>query len=173
MRRDLVEWLIGHEAAHAVLHSALVRRHRPLHFSGISSPVEYQADAFVANMASGLAPIAVRFKVMLGEFIQQEYRRTYRRVHPEDSGTSSGRILPLIDRLEVRSEAYEMPLLVRALRLMTVLSERQAEEDGVANYGVKGDRVLIVDAFHCPPTYAPVAVPSFSCAGAEGLLHGA
>lgn len=158
LKANFLTWLIGHEAAHAVLHSALVRRRHPLHFDGVSSPVEYEADAFVANMVSDLAPIAVRFKVMLGEFIQQEYRRTYRRLHPEDPGAASDRALPLIGRLEVQADAYQVPLLVRALHLMTVLSDRQSEEgDGVANYGVKDGRVLIVDAYHGPTAYAPVA----------------
>jgi hypothetical protein len=160
LQQSFLIWLIGHEVAHAVLHrDQVVRDGSAKHFDLIYDERERQADTFVAHEVVADAALAPNFKVLLGEFIQQEFRRVYWQQHgprPDSLSVQADRAL-LSQPLLVQYDRYHVPILLRSLRVMQAIYAQAPDINETAYYAVMDSGVVVVDAIAPGSLYNSVA----------------
>jgi len=149
LKQNFLIWLIGHEIGHAILHKTVItRQSEQLHFDLNYDDHEKEADMFVARNVVTSPALGVHFRVLLGEFIQQEFRSLYRIQHPEESKQlteSEDRRLVLERKIIVDYSRYSLPVILRAMRLMEVISLDSATNER-AQYGIIEGKVILMDS---------------------------
>ena len=128
MKSSFLVWFIGHEIGHAIKHhDYVVDTQRYVHFNEVDySERELEADAHVAEMLSKSLETAAIFDPALGEFIEHEFRELYLksgRPAPSNVGMNDDTFAEKT-QLVLRYSKYNMPLLVRALRISDLLQQQ-------------------------------------------------
>lgn len=146
---NFVTWILGHEIGHAVNHYDYLMNKvgaEALHFDLTYDEKEEEADYFVAKTILKSEGDASTFKTVLGEFIQQEYRR-----HFKKNGNSSlehidnmdNHNFPLENSLTIPVSKYRVPLLLRSLHVMDTLLELQPNLDSTGYYDALKEKITL------------------------------
>lgn len=139
MKGSVLAWILGHEIGHAMLHHELVMNEcRELHFDLTYNKVEEEADSFVAEQAAKVDGRGAEMATLLGEFIEQEFRRHYL----EDANTVSGaereelreNDFVLKNKIRIEHGKYTVPLLIRALHVKRALLLKAPETGIIERY---------------------------------------
>lgn len=139
MRGGFLAWYLGHEIGHAVLHSSYVRESgRNVHFDDPDyDHRELEADSYVARALTEPSALTSNFWNSIGEFIENEYRNVYKELQP------LGRVrevnphadfFPLRYEMTIEYSQYSMPLLLRASRIIDVLTQQSPGLDSTGYY---------------------------------------
>src|SRR5262245_2562232 len=148
IRQSILIWVLGHEIGHATLHKNIViKDNRRLHFDLEYNNYEKEADGFVAETLVNDIPVATNFWVTTGEFIHQEFRRWYRE-HAGGYKIFDGiysREFVLNHKLEVTYNKYNVPLLLRATRIINRLLDIAPEIDSTGFYKRVSDNITTVN----------------------------
>ena len=129
MKGSVLTWILGHEIGHAILHYDLVGgKDRELHFDFAYDKVEEAADAFVAEQAARIDGRGAEIATLLGEFIEQEFRRHYLMEMTTVSGDVRKKLsdnnFSLLNKITVKRERGRVPLLLRALYVKKALLKK-------------------------------------------------
>lgn len=161
LKQNFLIWLIGHEIGHAILHKHHVMLEpKDLHFDLNYDDNEKQADSFVANNIVTSPTLGVHFRVLLGEFIQQEFRNLYKAQHPQEStnlSESEDRQLILNKKINVNYSRYSVPIILRAVRLMEVISAQNSSIKESAQYGIIDSKIVLMDSLYPVNPYQQIA----------------
>ena len=131
MKASVLTWVLGHEIGHAILHYELVKdEERQFHFDMAYSKEEEEADLFLSEQAAKEDGRGAEMATMLGEFIEQEFRRHYveeryagntRYMSDEDRNRLRDVNFPLHYKIKLKQHRYRIPLLLRALHVKKAL----------------------------------------------------
>jgi hypothetical protein len=137
IKQAMLIWILGHEIGHSILHKNIViKSGTRLHFDLDYNEYEKEADKFVAVKLAQDLPLASNFWVNTGEFIHQEYRRIFRlkSSDPWKLREIESRDFVLNSSLTVSYNKYNVPLLLRATRVLTTLLELNPQVDSTGYY---------------------------------------
>lgn len=138
LRSSFLTWFLGHEIGHAVDHSYQSAIRKSAHFDEIQfDKSELEADLFVAKILSVNPSLAAGFWTGIGEFIEQEYRSMYFAAADAAKSAASDpneELFPLNYPLEINHCHKPPPLLIRALRIIEVLTKLTPELDTTGYY---------------------------------------
>jgi len=159
MKTALITWVIGHELAHALLHKKRVVNDGPLHFNLQYDPVEKEADEFVARKLAGDPLLGIRFKPMLGEFIQQEVKRIYFPEEYKKPINDPTKVIELIPSkpIDARYSRFDVPLTLRAIQMVLAMYDVDPQINDRASYGVIESDVALLHSLALRTLYEDVA----------------
>lgn len=167
IKQSILVWVLAHEIGHAVLHKDVVLRDSStLHFDLQYNKYEEQADAFVAKGLIDDNPLATSYWLGTGEFVHQEFRRIYREDARKEQGQIPGidsRNFVLENKIVVSYSRYNVPMLLRAVRIINQILEIAPEIDRTGFYKVVAGNITLVRA-------SPDRTGFWLMFGAVGLL---
>lgn len=152
MQATFLMWVLGHEIGHAVLHKDLLLSGRALHFDLSYSPAEQAADTFVAERIVNDSNLANLFNLLIGEFIEQEFRREARQLGLKFSEEQVERVdFASTTKISMSYSRFKIPILLRALRIKTKLAADKY-------YVNIQNNVELIEEFHMTQRYVKFAV---------------
>lgn len=150
IKQSIVVWVLAHEIGHSILHKdAVLRDNSTLHFDLEYNKYEEQADAFVAKGLIDDNPLATSYWLGTGEFVHQEFRRIYREKARKEQGSISGidtRDFVLGNKIVVSYSRYNVPMLLRAVRIINQILEVAPEIDRTGFYKIVAGNITLVRA---------------------------
>ena len=111
---------------------------------------ELEADLFVAQALSKGASLTANFWNMASEFVEQEYRLLVKELDTLGKVTEvearQERFFGLRYAIELDYSTYRMPLLVRILRILDVLTQQTPGLDSTGHFQQVRENVTLVKA---------------------------
>jgi hypothetical protein len=98
---------------------------------------ELEADRYVAEVLTQPSRLTGAFWTMIGEFIEHEYRKTYEGLNSRgktEEVNPYSEFFPIRYAMEVEYSQYNMPLLLRAIRIIDVLTSQSPGLDETGYY---------------------------------------
>lgn len=159
IRENFIIWILGHEIAHAILHRGQIinEDENSLHFNLHYNNIERQADSLVTKCVSPNSPLGIRFKLLLGEFIQQEFRRLVLNKNSyRNSDIDAGEDFQISekDSLKITIGYSQVPIMLRSLRLMNTIYENNIEINSTASYGIIDTNIYIMNSLYSDDHYS-------------------
>lgn len=153
LKQNFLNWLLGHEIGHAVLHSKEINADlNALHFDLVYDGREKEADLFVIRAVGMDSAMEAAFAVILLEYIAQKFHDVYIRQY----GTAP-LIFPAMktpkESIVLDSSQLDMRLLVRALRVMDEALMQNPKALEQATYSVIDGQLAYVGSYKAVDYY--------------------
>lgn len=147
LKQNFLTWVLGHEIGHLILHGNKVNSgSKPLHFDFVYDDKEREADAFVVYAVRADNSLQAAFPVILLEFIEQHYHKIYQEQYGSSAMVFPAKNIPT-EQISITATSYNMPLLVRAMRLMDQSIHDNPKALNQATYSVVDGKLAYVGSY--------------------------